>query len=161
MPNYKEYAAGAGMVNAYAAVQQARAIKNVKSYRDPRTGKTIDVYVVETAFTGTVGPAVAQYNDVTALQIHDFAVDPSAIFLDVKLFWNEWLNDLDLYLQRDVNGTYVEVAGSQDIQALSMAAREGVAVDFPAGGNWRTEVRGWTNAPQAYSVTVQQYFPIR
>jgi serine protease AprX len=161
MPDYKEYAVGAGMVNAYAAVQQAKAIRNVKSYKDPRTGKTIDVYVVEQAFSGTVGPAVAQYNDVVALMVHDFAVDPNAVFLDVKLFWNEWLNDLDLYLQRDENGAYVDVANSQDIQALSMAAREGVAIDYPGGGGWRAQVRGWTNAPQAYSVTVQQYFPIR
>jgi serine protease AprX len=156
MPDYEEYAVGAGMVNAYAAVQQAKTIKNVKSYRDPRTGKTIDVYVTEKTFTGTIGPAAGAYNDV-AVSVHDFTVDSGAVFLDTKLFWSEWAQDLDLYLQHDG----VDIANSQDIQALSMAAREGVAIDNPAAGGWRTEVRGWLNALQDYTVTVQQYFPIR
>ena len=156
MPDYEQYAVGAGMVNAYAAVQQAKAIKNVKSYRDPKTGKTIDVYVTEKVFTGSVGPAVAAYNDVS-VSAHDFAVDAGAVFLDTKLFWDQWAHDLDLYLQHDG----ADVANSQDIQALTMSAREGVAIDNPAGGSWRAEVRGWVSSLQSYTVTVQQYFPIR
>ncbi|HUP61815.1 MAG TPA: hypothetical protein VNA69_15510 [Thermoanaerobaculia bacterium] len=64
-------------------------------------------------------------------------------------------------LQRDENGTWVDVANSQDIQALSLAAREGVAIDFPQVGAWRARVRGWLTGPQAYTLSVQQYFPIR
>ena len=156
MPDYEEYAVGAGMINAYAAVQQAKAIKNVKSYRDPRTGKTIDVYVTEKTFSGTIGPAAGAYNDV-AVSVHDFTIDSGAVFLDTKLFWSEWAQDLDLYVQHDG----VDVANSQDIQALSMAAREGVSIDYPAAGGWRAEVRGWLNVLQDYTVTVQQYYPIR
>lgn len=161
MANYEQYAVGAGRINAYAAVQQAKAIKNVKAYKDPKTGKTIDVYVVEKSFNGSVGPAVAQYNSILSEQQHAFAVDAGAIFLDTKLFWDNFANDVDLYLQRDDNGTWVDVANSQDIQALSMAAREGVAIDNPQTGNWRARVRGWVNTVQAYTFTVQQYFPIR
>lgn len=160
MPDYEAYAAGAGMANAYAAVQQARAIKNVKSYRDPRTGKTIDVYVVETRATGTLLPAAGAYNQVSEVQ-HTFAIDPNAVFLDTKVFWDQWANDIDLYLQRDENGTWVDVANSQDIQALTMAAREGVAVDYPQIGAWRARVRGWINTVQSYTFTVQQYFPMK
>jgi serine protease AprX len=161
MPDYKEYAVGAGLVNAYAAVQQAKAIKNVKSYRDPRTGKTIDVYVVEKTLTGSVGPAVASYNSVLSEQQQAFAVDPNAIFLDTKLLWDNFANDIDLYLQRDENGTWVDVANSQDTQALSLTAREGVAIDYPQIGNWRARVRGWLTGPQSYTLSVQQYFPIK
>lgn len=160
MPNYEAYAAGAGMVDAYAAVQQARSIRNVKAYRDPRTGKTIDVYVVETRQTGTLLPAAGAYNDVSEVA-HAIEVSPNAVFLDTKLVWDQWANDLDLYLQRDVDGTFVDVANSQDIQALSMAAREGVAVDYPQAGAWRALARGWINTVQSYTVTVQQYFPLR
>jgi serine protease AprX len=160
MPDYGAYAAGAGMVNAYAAVQQAKAIKNVKSYRDPRTGKTIDVYVVETRATGTLLPAAGAYNDVSEV-VHDFDVAAGAVFLDTKIFWDQWANDIDLYLQRGDNGAYVDVANSQDIQALTMAAREGVAVDNPQAGAWRAAARGWINTVQTYTLTVQQYFPIR
>lgn len=163
MPNYEEYACGAGYVNAYAAVQQAKAIKNIKSYKDPKTGKTIDVYVTETVYTGSVGPAVGSYNKQLATATHDFAVNAGAVFLDTKLTWDQFVNDLDLYLLRDDgSGTYpTAVANSQDIQALSQTAREGVAMDAPPAGNWRAEVRGWINTLQTYQLTVQQYFPLR
>lgn len=160
MPNYEAWAVGAGMINAYAAVQQAKAIKAVKAYRDPRTGKTTDVYVVETRATGTMLPAAGAYNPVSEVA-HAFEVAPNAVFLDVKLFWSEFAHDLDLYLQRDENGTWVDVANSQDIQALSMAAREGVAIDAPQTGPWRALARGWINTVQDYTITVQQYFPVR
>lgn len=160
MPDYEAWAAGAGMVNAYAAVQQAKAIKNVKAYRDPRTGKTVDVYVVETRATGTLLPAAGAYNPVSQVA-HDFDVLPGAVFLDTKIFWDQFANDIDLYVQRNDNGTYVDVANSQDIQALSMAAREGVAVDYPQAAPWRALARGWVNTVQTYTFTMQQYFPIQ
>jgi serine protease AprX len=159
MPDYEAYAAGAGMVNAYAAVQQAKSIKNVKAYRDPKSGKTIDVYVVETRETGTLLPAAGAYNPVSEVA-HAINVSPNAVFLDTKLVWDQWAHDLDLYLQRDENGTFVDVANSQDIQALTMAAREGVAIDYPQAGAWRALARGWVNTVQSYTVTVQQYFPL-
>ena len=160
MPNYEPYAAGAGMINAYAAVQQAKAIKSLKSYRDPRTGKSMDVYVVEQRATGTLLPAAGAYNPVSQVA-HPFTVEPNAVFLDTKLVWDQFANDLDLYLQQDVNGTWVDVANSQDIQALSMAAREGVAIDYPQTGGWRALARGWVNTLQSYTLIQQQYFPVK
>lgn len=160
MPGYEPWAVGAGMINAYAAVQQAKGIKSIKSYRDPRTGKTMQVYVVETRETGTLLPAAGAYNPVSEVA-HAFDVAPNAVFLDAKLFWDEYAHDLDLYLQRDENGAWVDVANSQDIQALSMAAREGVAIDYPQAGAWRALARGWINTVQNYTFTVQQYIPLR
>ncbi len=84
----------------------------------------------------------------------DFA--PGAIFLDTKLTWDLFANDLDLFL---FHGG-VQVAASQDMQALSQSAREGAAVDYPASGEWVAEARGWLSAPQAFTLTIQQYFPI-
>ncbi|HET7435883.1 MAG TPA: S8 family serine peptidase [Thermoanaerobaculia bacterium] len=162
MPDYEEYASGAGYVNAYAAVQQAKAIKNFKSYKDPKTGKSIPVYVTEQAYTGSVGPAAGSYNTQLATTSHEFTVAPGAIFLDSKLTWDQFVNDLDLFLTRDDgSGTYVAVAASQDTQALSQTAREGVAIDAPPAGKWRSDVRGWLNTLQTYRLTVQQYFPIQ
>jgi serine protease AprX len=160
MPGYEAWAVGSGLVNAYAAVQQAKSIKNIKSYRDPRTGKSMQVYVVETRETGTLLPAAGQYNQVSEV-VHAFTVSPNAVFLDTKIFWDQWANDIDLYLQRDESGTWVDVANSQDIQALTMTAREGVALDYPQTGVWRARARGWVNTVQTYTFTAQQYFPLK
>jgi hypothetical protein len=73
-----------------------------------------------------------------------------------KLTWSLFVNDLDLFLLRDG----VEAAASQDTQALSQTAREGVAIDYPQAGTWTAEARGWLTLPQDYTLTIQQYLPI-
>ena len=50
---------------------------------------------------------------------------------------------------------------SQNTQAITLTAREGVPIDNPAAGNWRAEVRGWLTAPQSYTLIIQQYFPLQ
>jgi serine protease AprX len=156
MPLYKEYASGAGYVNAYAAVAQAKAIKAVKSYKDPKTGKTIPVYVTEQIFKSSVGPAVASYNSQLSTISHPFTIAPNALFLDTQLQWDQFTNDLDLFTFYDG----VQQGASQGTQALTLTAREGVPMDYPPAGNWRADVRGWLTAPQAYTLTVQQYFAL-
>ncbi len=157
MPQYEEYAAGAGYVDAYAAVQEAKSIRNIKAYKDPKTGKTIDVYVKETTFSGEVTPAVASYNSLSR-DNQEVVVDANAVFLDVKITWDNFANDLDLFLY-DPAGE--QVGASQDVQALSGEGKEGVAVDNPTAGTWRAETRGWLNTPQAYEGTAQQYIPVK
>jgi serine protease AprX len=162
MPLYKEYASGAGYINAYAAVDAAKRFKLIKWFKDPRSGKTIQVYVTEQTFTGSVGPAAASYNSQLATTAQAFTLAPNALFLDTQLQWDQFANDLDLFLFRDDGtGTYAQQGASQNIQAVTLTAREGVPVDYPAAGNWRAEVRGWLNAPQSYTLTVQQYFPLQ
>ncbi len=158
MPDYKAYACGAGYVNAYAAVQTAKAIKTIKSYKDPRSGKTIDVYVVEQTFTGSVGPAVASYNSQLSTTSQNVTVNAGAVFVDTHLTWDLFANDLDLFLF-DPSGT--QAGASQATQALTQTAVEGVAIDYPAAGTWRAVVRGWLTAPASYTLTVQQYFPVK
>ena len=158
MPDYKEYAVGAGYVNAYAAVQTAKAIKAIKSYKDPKTGKTIDVFVTEQALAGSVGPAVGSYNSQLSTTSHAINVAGGAIFIDTKLTWDNFVNDIDLFLF-DPAGT--QAAASQATQALSQTALEGVAIDYPATGGWRADVRGWLTTPTSYTLTVQQYFPVK
>ncbi len=158
MPDYKAYACGAGYVNAYAAVQTAKAIKAIKSYKDPKSGKTIDVYVVEQTLTGSVGPAVASYNSQLSTTSQNFNVASGAVFVDTKLTWDLFANDIDLFLF-DPSGT--QAGASQATQALTQTALEGVAIDYPAAGQWRADVRGWLTAPTSYTLTVQQYFPVR
>jgi serine protease AprX len=162
MPLYKQYASGAGYINAYAAVAQAKSIKSVKAYKDPKSGKTINVYVTEQVLNGSVGPAVGTYNSQLSTTNHDFTVAPNAVFLDTQLQWDQFANDLDLFLLRDDGtGTYVQQGASQAQQALTLTAREGVPMDYPPAGNWRAQVRGWLNTPQSYTLTIQQYFPMQ
>jgi len=162
MPLYKAYASGAGYVNAFAAVAQAKAIKSIKSYKDPKTGKTIQVYVTEQTINGSVGPAVASYNSQLSTTIQNFSIAPGAVFLDTQLVWDQFADDLDLFIDKDDGtGTFVQQGASQNTQALTMTAREGIAIDYPAAGAWRARVEGWLTAPQSYTLTVQQYFPLQ
>ena len=100
---------------------------------------------------------MASYNSQLATMDHDFTVAAGAVFLDAQLQWDQFANDLDLFLYHDG----VQQGASQGTQALTLTAREGVATDYPAAGNWRAEVRGWLNAPQSYTLTLQQYFPLQ
>lgn len=156
MPQYAEYATGAGYVNAFAATERAQSIKRIKPYKT-KQGTTINVYVVEQTFDGAVGPAVAGYKTLLATTSHDVPIAANAVFADTKLTWDNFANDLDLFLF-DAAGT--QAGASQDVQALSQSAVEGVALDNPAAGTWRAETRGWLNAPQAYTLQVTTYFPV-
>lgn len=157
MPAYSVYTAGAGYVDAYEATRRAAKIKRVKKHRLP-DGKEIDVYVVEESFSGLIEPAVASYNQVSR-KSHDFAVDDDAVFLDAKLTWLVFANDIDLFLYEGDSTT--ATLASQDIQALSQEAREGAVLDFPAAGTWRAEARGWLNSPEQYVLAVEVYYPLR
>lgn len=156
MPAYSVYTAGAGYVDAFAATDRAASIKRIKKHKT-RNGKEIDVYIVEETFSGIIEPAVASYNSISTKE-HTFVVESGAIFLDVKLTWSVFANDIDLFLYEGDNTT--ATLASQDIQALSQEAREGAVLDFPAAGSWRALVRGWLNTPELYQLTVEKYFPL-
>jgi serine protease AprX len=156
MPGYSVYTAGAGYVDAYAATQRAASIKRIKKHK-MRNGNEIDVYITEEIFEGIIEPAVATYNDVS-IKDHLFDVGAGAVFLDVKLTWIALANDIDLFLYQGDNTT--ATLASQDIQALSLEAREGAVLDVPTPGSWRAQVRGWLNTPEMYRLTVQKYFPL-
>ena len=157
MSAYSVYTAGAGYVDAYEATQRAASIKRIKKHKLPN-GKEIDVYVTEEIFEGIIEPAVATYNDISVKE-HTFEVGTGAVFLDVKLTWLAFANDLDLFLYSGNSET--PTLASQDIQALSLEAREGAVLDMPAEGQWRAQARGWLNTPEMYRVTIQKYFPLR
>jgi serine protease AprX len=155
MPEYSVYTAGAGYVDAYAATQRAAAVKRIKKHRD-KNGNEIDVYVTTQTFEGIVAPAAGAYNGVaTANQPFDVAA--GAVWLDVRLTWQVLANDIDLFM---LNPSGETVVASQDIQALTLAALEGAAIDYPVAGQWTARVRGWLNGPELYRVTVETYYPI-
>jgi serine protease AprX len=156
MPAYSVYTAGAGYVDAYAATATAAKIKKVKKHRLPR-GEEIDVYVLEQSFSDLLAPAVATYNSVSTTS-HSFSVASGAVFLDMHLSWLALANDIDLFLYQGDSTT--PTLASQDIQALSMEAVEGAALDMPAAGTWRGVVRGWLNAPESYVLKVETYHPV-
>ena len=156
MPGYSVYTAGAGYVDAYAATSRAASIKRVRTHK-LRNGKVIEVYVTEQAFEGIIEPAAGTYNPIS-VKSHTFEVGAGAVFLDVKLTWLAFVNDIDLFVYQG-NSTTPKIA-SQDIQALTQQAREGAVLDSPAAGSWRAEAQGWLTAPEMYRITVEQYYPL-
>ncbi|HEX6290536.1 MAG TPA: S8 family serine peptidase [Herpetosiphonaceae bacterium] len=147
MPDYQEYAAGAGYLNVRAAVDAARQIKNIRTYRDPRTGKEQQVYDQTTTWSGTVGISAP---GLPATDSRTIQVAPGTVSLEVTVDWNIIASDLNLYLY-DPQG--VLVAKSETVQAVYNYANEHVHVNSPAAGTWTVRVSGLLNAPQAYRAT--------
>jgi serine protease AprX len=147
MPQWQEYAAGAGYLNAKAAVEAARSIEKIRKYRDPKTGREEQVYDVSQTWQGSVS---ASLPGIPSVDRHNISVVGGTLSLDVAVDWNVVANDLSLYLYAP-DGTLA--AKSEVIQAVYNYANETVHVDHPAPGTWRVEVRGLLNAPQSYTGT--------
>jgi len=144
LPGFQEYAAGAGYLNALKAVETARAIKKVRTYRDPRTGRSEQVYDLAERWEGAVGAAAP---GLATSDTRTISVAPGTRSLDVVVDWDLVASDLNLYLFRP-DGTLA--AKSEVIQAVYGYANETVHVDSPITGTWRLEVRGFLSAPQPY-----------
>jgi serine protease AprX len=144
MPDFQEYAAGAGYLNAKAAVDTARKITHIRSYRDPRTGKTEQVNDLTETWTGTVG---ARAPGVEAHDSRTVEVQPGTLSLEVTLDWSIYANDLNLYLY-DPQGNLA--AASETPNAVYQSASERVHVNNPVAGTWAVNVSGLLNTPQAY-----------
>jgi serine protease AprX len=147
MAGFQEYAAGAGYLNAKAAVETARAIKHIRKYRDPRTGREEQVYDLTERWTGTVN---ASLPGIASSDNHTLQVASGTRSLEVTIDWDVIANDLNLYVYNP-NGQLV--AKSEVIQAVYNYANETVHIDNPVAGLWRVEVRGLLNAPQNYKAT--------
>jgi hypothetical protein len=144
MPDFQEYAAGAGYLNAKAAVDTALKIKRIRAYRDPRTGKTEQVYDLTETWTGTVG---ASAPGVEAHDSRTVEVQPGTLSLEITLDWSIYANDLNLYLY-DPQGNLA--AASEIPNGVYQSASERVHVTAPIAGIWTVKVSGFLNAPQAY-----------
>lgn len=147
MPDYQEYAAGAGYLNARKAVETAKQIKNVRKYRDPRTGAEYQVYDQTSTWTGNVGVSLP---GVAASDTHTIQVAPGTLSLEVTVDWNTIASDLNLYLY-DPQGTLV--AKSETLQSVYNYANENVHANNPAAGTWTVKVSGLLNIPQDYRAT--------
>ncbi|GIV95485.1 MAG: hypothetical protein KatS3mg057_0142 [Herpetosiphonaceae bacterium] len=147
MPQFQEYAAGAGYLNARAAVETARSIKHIRSYRDPRTGKDEQVYDLTKTWEGTVA---ASLPGLPSVDQQSLVVQQGTISLDIAIDWDLVASDLDLYLYAP-DGTLA--AQSMVVQSIYGYANETAHVDSPAPGTWLVEVRGMLNAPQPYRGT--------
>ena len=147
MPGFQEYAAGAGYLDVKAAVDAALQIRNVRSYRDPRTGKDQQVYDQTSSWAGDVGASIP---GLEAADTHPLDVQAGTLSLDVAVDWDLVANDLSLYLY-DPQGTLI--AKSEVQQAISNYANETVRVQAPAPGTWTVKVAGYVSAPTTYRAT--------
>jgi serine protease AprX len=147
MPNFQEYAAGAGYLNARKAVETARQIENVYDYRDPETGEEHQVYDQTTSWTGKVGVSLP---GLAASHTRAITVAPGTLSLDVTVDWSTIASDLNLYLY-DPQGALV--AKSEVIQSVYNYANETAHVNNPVAGTWTVKVSGFLNIPQDYRAT--------
>ncbi len=147
MPQYQEYASGAGYLNVKAAVETASQIKQIRTYRDPRTGKDQQVYDLTTTWTGNLGVNVPGVRSVNS---HTIDVVPGTLSLDVTIDWNTYASDLKLELY-DPQGNLAQQ--SDVIQSVYQYANETVHINAPPAGTWTVKVSGLLNAPQGYRAT--------
>ncbi|HEY0604507.1 MAG TPA: S8 family serine peptidase [Herpetosiphonaceae bacterium] len=147
LPDYQEYAAGAGYLNARKAVETAKQIKNVRKYRDPRTGEEHQVYDQTSTWTGNVGVSLP---GLAASDTRTITVAPGTLSLDVAVDWSTIASDLNLYLY---NPQGALVAKSEVIQSVYNYANETVHVNNPVAGTWTVKVSGFLNIPQDYRAT--------
>jgi serine protease AprX len=145
LPDYQHYSAGAGYLDAYAAVQAAAAGTHLHPYDD---GTTYDV----APFRGTVGPALL-VNTASFAATHD--VLPGATSLEVMVEWGPEAvlaanSDVDIDLYRPdgthVRGTFLSCDAAAQPNGYSSfcssAPNERLTVAAPEPGTWRVVVRG-------------------
>lgn len=147
LEGYQEYAAGAGYLNALGAVEVARSFKNLRTYINPRTYLSEQVFDVVEQWNGSVAASTLGRSASDTKLIE---VDAGTRSLEVIVEWDLVASDLNLYLY----GPDGKLVGkSEVIQSVYNHTNETVHLADPAPGTYRVEVRGFLNAPQAYNGT--------
>lgn len=152
----QQYACGAGIVDARAAVDLARSVHNVKKLTSKRTGWTFWGKEVVTTWSGTVpASAFGLGHDV-----HPVAVAPDADSVDVTVSWPTLLDDLDLALRRPDGSTAASSVGSLAQLPPSGGHAETLSVAGPAAGTWTVDVSGMLTAGCPYDAVASIVYPL-
>ncbi|HXM35035.1 MAG TPA: S8 family serine peptidase, partial [Pyrinomonadaceae bacterium] len=152
LPPYYRHEVGAGMLNVHAAVLKAafpeRRIGAWRATVD--RGQVKFVNEAPITFSSTVSPGSS--GDTT------LAIPEGALLASVQISWGPLLstNDLGLYVY-DPSGSLNSQSNSVNLPGLT-GKREGVAVNMPAAGSWRANVRnslGMGTGSQSYAGVLQ------
>jgi serine protease AprX len=148
------HACGAGQVDARAAVDLVRSVKNVKKFTSRKWGWEFWGAERVVTWTGTVGASVLG----AAHDLHVVDVPADADSLDVTVSWSSTVNDLDLTLRRP-DGTPAATSVTSLTQAGPDKA-EVVLVGGPAPGSWVADVSGFVSVGQPYRATASVVTPL-
>ncbi|WP_029214471.1 S8 family serine peptidase [Kallotenue papyrolyticum] len=146
MPGYQEFEVGAGYVNAYQAVAEAKITSPKYGQVKGKDGKTYKTISQTITWNGVVGPSVA---DVYQSDWKDVQVSDRAIKMTVKIAWSNPVVDLDLYVY--------DPAGAQEgSSAQGLTAEEQTTVttldgSYLPAGTHRVEARGYLTLAEAYT----------
>ena len=149
---YYEHEAGAGLLNAHAAVLQAAfPARRLGAWRSTLDRRQVQFYNdPQTSFSGTVAP-IAAFE--TTIQVPD-----NTVVASVQIGWGPmWsVNDLALSVY-DPSGNLRGQSNAVNLPGLT-GKRERVAVNLPSAGVWRIKVSsglGTTVTPQQFVGVVQ------
>lgn len=148
------HACGAGQVDARAAVDLVRSVKNVKKFTSRRWGWEFWGAERVVEWTGTVGVSLfGAAHDVRTIDVPD-----GADSLDVTVSWSSGVNDLDLTVRRPDGGVAATSVGSLAQAGTDKA--EVVLVAGPSPGPWAVDVSGFVSVGQPYRAATSIVTPL-
>lgn len=145
---------GAGQVDARAAVDLVRKVKNVKKFTSRKWGWEFWDAERVVEWTGTVGASLFG----AAHDLRGIDVPADADSLDVTVSWTSPVNDLDLVLRRPDGTTAATSVGSLTQTGTDKA--EAVLVAGPAPGTWTVDVSGFVSVGQPYEAVATIVTPL-
>jgi serine protease AprX len=148
------HACGAGQVDARAAVDLVRSVKNVRKFTSKRWGWEFWGVERVTSWTGSVPASLFG----TAHDLRLLDVPPDADSLDVTVSWSSALADLDLTLRRPDGTTAATATGS--LSQVGTDRAEVALVGGPVAGTWTVDVAGFVSAGQPYTATASIVTPL-
>lgn len=152
LPPYYRHEVGAGMLNVHAAVLAAAfPERRLGSWRGTLDrGQVKFVNDAPTTFSGTVSPGSTADSTL--------AIPSGALLASVQISWGPLLSTNDLGLNvYDPGNSLNSQSNSLNLPGLT-GKREGVAVNMPASGSWRANVRntlGVATGSQSYVGVLQ------
>lgn len=146
MEGYQEFEVGAGYVDAYAAVSEAKVTSpKYGSFKDKK-GRTYKTISQTYTWSGIVGPSVVE---VYQSDFKDIAVDTNAVKLAVGIKWTNPVVDLDLYVYGP-DGALVGSSG-QALTAEEATTITNLDGSTLAAGTYKSEARGWLSVAEPYN----------
>jgi serine protease AprX len=146
MAGYGEFEVGAGYVDAYAAVSEAKVTSaKYGSFKDKK-GRTYKTIGQTYTWSGLVGPSAVE---VYQSDFKDIALDSNAVKLSVKVGWTNPVVDLDLYVY-DPAGA-LEGSSGQALTAEEATTITNLDGSTLSAGTHKAETRGYVSVAEPYN----------
>lgn len=146
MPNYQEFEVGAGYVDAYKAVSEAKITSPKYGQVKGKDGKTYKTISQTQTWSGIVGPSV---DAVYQSDVKPIEVGAKAIKMTVKIAWTNPVVDLDLYVY-DPAGAQ-EGSSGQFLTAEEQTTVQSLDGSYLATGTHTAEARGYLSLAEPYT----------